>query len=144
MNKVILVGNLGSDVELRYTPGGAAVTTVSIATSEFSKDKSGERREITDWHRVVFWNRSAEILNEFCRKGSKILIEGRLKTRSWDDAGQKRFQTEVVADRLELLGSRSSSQVDDTAKSAVPASHSLDQEMPRDNFAAFDDDDIPF
>lgn len=108
VNKVILVGNLGRDAELRYTPGGAAVANFSIATTETWTDKnSGERREQTEWHRVVLWGKQAETLNEYLKKGRQIYVEGRLQTRQWDDRdGNKRYTTEVRSDRLVLLGGR--------------------------------------
>ena len=108
VNKVILVGNLGRDAELRYTPGGAAVANFSIATTETWTDKnSGERREQTEWHRVVLWGKQAEALNEYLKKGRQIYVEGRLQTRQWDDRdGNKRYTTEVRSDRLVLLGGR--------------------------------------
>ena len=108
VNKVILVGNLGRDAELRFTPGGAAVANFSIATTETWTDKnSGERREQTEWHRVVLWGKQAETLNEYLKKGRQIYVEGRLQTRQWDDRdGNKRYTTEVRSDRLVLLGGR--------------------------------------
>ena len=108
VNKVILVGNLGRDAELRYTPGGAAVANFSIATKETWTDKnSGERREQTEWHRVVLWGKRAEALNEYLKKGCQIYVEGRLQTSQWNDRdGNKRYTTEVKGDRIELLGGR--------------------------------------
>lgn len=108
MNKVILVGNLGADVELRYTPGGTAVGNVRLATTETWNDKnSGERREQTEWHRVVLWGKQAETLQEYLKKGRQICVEGRLQTRSWEDRdGNKRYTTEVRSDRVVLLGGR--------------------------------------
>lgn len=105
VNKVILVGNLGRDAELRYTPGGAAVATINMATTEVWNDKSGQRQEKTEWHRVVNWGKSAESLNEYLTKGKQIYVEGRLQTRQWDDKdGNKRYTTEIRADRIVLLG----------------------------------------
>jgi len=109
VNKVILVGNLGRDPEVRYTPDGAAICNVSIATTSTWKDKnSGERREETEWHRVVFYNRLAEIAGEYLRKGRAVYVEGRLKTRKWQDkdSGQDRYATEIVADQMQMLGGR--------------------------------------
>jgi len=111
VNKVILVGNLGRDPEVRYTPDGAAICNVSIATTNTWKDKnSGERREETEWHRVVFYNRLAEIAGEYLRKGRAVYVEGRLKTRKWQDkdSGQDRYATEIVADQMQMLGGRDS------------------------------------
>jgi len=105
VNKVILVGNLGRDAELRYTPGGAAVATSNMATTEVWNDKSGQRQEKTEWHRVVLWGKSAESLAEYLTKGKQIYVEGRLQTRQWDDKdGNKRYTTEIRGDRIVLLG----------------------------------------
>ena len=109
VNKVILVGNLGSDPEVRYSPDGAAICNVSIATTSQWKDKaSGERREETEWHRVVMYNRLAEIAGEYLKKGRPVYIEGRLKTRKWQDkdTGADRYSTEIVADQMQMLGGR--------------------------------------
>ena len=105
VNKVILVGNLGRDAELRYTPGGAAVATLNMATTENWTDKSGQKQEKTEWHRVVFWGKVAESLTEYLTKGKQIYIEGRLETRQWNDKdGNKRFTTEIKGDKIVLLG----------------------------------------
>ena len=105
VNKVILVGNLGRDAELRYTPGGAAVATLNMATTEVWNDKQGQRQEKTEWHRVVLWGKSAESLAEYLTKGKQIYVEGRLQTRQWDDKdGNKRYTTEIRGDRVVLLG----------------------------------------
>jgi single-strand DNA-binding protein len=109
VNKVILVGNLGRDPEVRYSPDGAAICNVSIATTSQWKDKaSGERREETEWHRVVMYNRLAEIAGEYLKKGRSVYIEGRLKTRKWQDkdTGADRYSTEIVADQMQMLGGR--------------------------------------
>jgi len=108
INKVILVGNLGQDPEVKYMPSGGAVTNLSIATTDTWKDKStGEKRENTEWHRVVFFNRLAEIAGEYLRKGSQIYVEGNLRTRSWEDNGIKKYSTEIVAREMQMLGGRS-------------------------------------
>ena len=105
VNKVILVGNLGRDAELRYTPGGAAVATLNLATTEVWNDKGGQRQEKTEWHRIVLWGKQAESLQEYLTKGKQIYVEGRLQTRQWDDKdGNKRYTTEIKADRITLLG----------------------------------------
>jgi single-strand DNA-binding protein len=105
VNRVILVGNLGRDAELRYTPGGAPVSTLNVATTESWKDKEGQKQEKTEWHRVVLWGKSAETLAEYLVKGKQVYIEGRLQTRQWDDKeGNKRYTTEVRADNVVLLG----------------------------------------
>lgn len=108
VNKVILVGNLGRDPETRFSPDGAAICNVSLATTSQWKDKnSGERKEETEWHRIVFYNRLAEIAGEYLKKGRSIYVEGRLKTRKWQDKeGQDRWTTEIVADQMQMLGSR--------------------------------------
>jgi single-strand DNA-binding protein len=108
VNKVILVGNLGRDPETRYSTSGAAICNVTIATSRQWKDKaSGEKREETEWHRVVFYDRLAEIAGEYLKKGRPVYVEGRLKTRKWQDKeGQDRYTTEIIAEEMQLLGSR--------------------------------------
>lgn len=112
VNKVILVGNLGNDPEVRYTQGGAAITNISVATSETWKDKqTGQPQERTEWHRVVFFNRLAEIAGEYLRKGSKVYLEGSLRTRKWQDRdGQDRYTTEIVAAEMQMLDSRGAGQ----------------------------------
>ena len=126
VNKVILIGNAGGDPELRYTPSGAAVTNFNIATNESWTDKSGERQERTEWHRIVVWGRLAEICNQYLRKGSKVYIEGRLQTRSWDGQdGQKRYTTEIVAREMQMLDSRDSSDMSEPyAPQSAPAAAS--------------------
>lgn len=106
VNKVILVGNLGRDPEVRYQAGGAPVCNISIATTSTWKDKqTGERREETEWHRVVFYNRLAEIAGEYLRKGRPVYVEGRLRTRKWTGQdGQERFTTEIIAEQMQMLG----------------------------------------
>ena len=109
VNKVILVGNLGRDPEVRYSPDGAAICNVSIATTSQWKDKAtGEKREETEWHRVVFYNRLAEIAGEYLKKGRSVYVEGRLKTRKWQDkdTGADRYSTDIVADQMQMLGGR--------------------------------------
>ena len=107
INKVILVGNLGRDPETRYMPSGGAVTNVSIATSKGWKDRdSGEQKERTEWHRIVFFNKLAEIAGEYLKRGSKVYIEGELRTRDWEKDGQKHYTTEVVASEMQMLDSR--------------------------------------
>ena len=105
VNKVILVGNLGRDAELRYTPGGAAVATLNMATTEVWNDKSGQKQEKTEWHRVIFWGKVAESLTEYLTKGKQVYVEGRLETRQWNDKdGNKRYTTEIKGDKIVLLG----------------------------------------
>ena len=110
VNKVILVGNLGRDPEVRYSPDGAAMANISVATTSQWKDKqTGDKREETEWHRVTFFGRLAEVVGEYLRKGSAVYIEGRLRTRKWQDkeSGQDRYATEIVADTMQMLGGRS-------------------------------------
>jgi len=107
VNKVILIGNLGRDPETRYMPDGGAVTNVSIATTESWKDKNGEKQEKTEWHRIAFFGKLAEIAGEYLKKGSQVYVEGRLQTRKWQDKdGQDKYTTEIIADRMQMLGSR--------------------------------------
>ena len=149
LNKVILIGNLGKDPETRYMTNGDAVTNITVATSETWKDKAtGEKQEKTEWHRVTFYRRLAEIAGEYLKKGSQVYVEGRLETRKWQDKeGKDRYTTEVIADEMKMLGSRSGM--------GAPSSDS-DEERPRSaapakppsakTGAKFDDfeDDIPF
>jgi single-strand DNA-binding protein len=137
VNKVILVGNLGKDAELRYTPGGTAVATLRLATTDRFKDKDGQWKDQTEWHTVVIWDKTAESLAEYLRKGKQIYVEGRLQTRSWDDReGKKRYTTEVRGDRIVLLGGRGP-QAEREEPAAPPA------EPPREA-TELTDDDIPF
>ena len=148
VNKVILVGNLGNDPEVRYMPNGNAVANVSLATSETWKDKStGEQQEKTEWHRVVFFNRLAEIVEQYVKKGTKLYVEGRLQTRSWEQDGVKRYSTEVVANEMQMLDSRGGVSPDFSGSemAAAPTAQSSQQQAaaPPQNFDNFDDD-IPF
>jgi len=107
VNKVILIGNLGRDPETRYMPDGGAITNISVATTETWKDKAGEKQEKTEWHRVAFFGKLAEIAGEYLKKGSQVYVEGRLQTRKWQDKdGNDKYTTEIVADRMQMLGSR--------------------------------------
>lgn len=107
VNKVILIGNLGADPETRYLPSGDAVTNLRLATTDVWKDKSGEKQEHTEWHRISFFGKLAEIAGEYLKKGSPVYVEGRIRTRKWQDKeGQDRYSTEIVADRMQLLGGR--------------------------------------
>src|SRR5580693_414364 len=145
VNKVILVGNLGRDAELRYTPGGAAVATLNMATTEVWNDKGGQRQEKTEWHRVVLWGKPAESLTEYLTKGKQIYVEGRLQTRQWDDKdGNKRYTTEIRGDKIVLLGGGSGRGGGGGAARPVgdeTASHAPGQESPSEPLT---DDDIPF
>lgn len=151
VNKVILVGNLGKDPEVRYMPGGDAVANITLATTDSWKDKSGVKQEKTEWHRVSFFGRQAEVVGEYLRKGSQIYVEGRIQTRKWQDKeGQDRYTTEIVADRMQMLGGKSSGggsfEVEDNqaapARAAAPAARPAPAPA-KNNFDNFDDD-IPF
>jgi single-strand DNA-binding protein len=149
VNKVILVGNLGKDPEVKYTPGGMAVAKFSLATSFRSKDKNtGEWVDHTDWHNIVVWDKLAGIAGEYLKKGGKVYIEGRLKTDSWEDpqTKQKKYMTNVVATDLVLLGGRDGgSSGGDSSSRGSTANHDMDQRMPEAEHAApISDDDIPF
>ena len=151
VNKVILVGNLGKDPEVKYTPSGSAVAKFSIATSYRYKDKNEQWQEQTEWHNIVAWARLAEIAGEYLKKGSKVYVEGRLQTRSWDDknTNQKRYMTEVVVNDLVLLGGRGESAGDDGGRSRAASNSSFDQRVPEPEHAAaasgpITDEDIPF
>jgi single-strand DNA-binding protein len=142
VNKVILVGNLGRDAELRYTPGGAPVATLNMATTEVWNDKGGQRQEKTEWHRVVLWGKTAESLNEYLTKGKQIYVEGRLQTRQWDDKdGNKRYTTEIRGDRVVLLGGGGGgARQARGATAGVPA----DEQSMGEPASELTDDDIPF
>ena len=142
VNKVILVGNLGRDAELRYTPGGAAVATLNLATTEVWNDKGGQRQEKTEWHRIVLWGKQAESLQEYLTKGKQIYVEGRLQTRQWDDKdGNKRYTTEIKADRITLLGGGGGGRGASMDRSGAAMSHGGGDEPPMEPIT---DDDIPF
>ena len=141
INKVILVGNLGQDPEVKYTAGGAAVTTLSLATSESWKDKdTGSDQEKTEWHRVVLWRRLAEIAGEYLKKGSKVYIEGQLQTRKWEQDGQTRYTTEVVGRDMQCLDSRGGSSSDSSSYEDT-SQDTGSQNLPDSGIT---DDDIPF
>jgi single-strand DNA-binding protein len=155
VNKVILIGNLGKDPEVKYTPSGTPVAKLALATNERYKDKDGQWKDRTEWHNVVLWQRLAEIAGEYLKKGGKVYIEGRLQTRSWDDkqTNQKKYMTEVVANDLVLLGGRSegSGGGEDSggrSRSAAAAGNNFDQRTPEPEPAVastpISDEDIPF
>ncbi|MBX9585700.1 MAG: single-stranded DNA-binding protein [Gammaproteobacteria bacterium] len=152
VNKVILIGNLGNDPEVRYTPSGSAVANVNLATSETWRDKqTGELQDRTEWHRVVFFNRLAEIVGEYLRKGSKIYIEGTLRTRKWQDKnGIDRYTTEIIANEMHILDSRSGGQErgnfsDEGAVTVTQGSANAPISPPLETIGAGQfDDDIPF
>ncbi len=148
INKVILIGNLGSDPEVRYMPNGNAVTTLSVATSDSWKDKNtGEQQDRTEWHRVVFFNRLAEIAGEYLKKGSKVYIEGSIRTRKWQDKnGTDRYTTEIVGAEMQMLDAKGGM---GGSSAPMPDHHSANQSssaMPEAEAMGHDefDDDIPF
>ena len=145
VNKCILIGNIGQDPETKFMPSGGAVTNVSIATSESWKDKTtGEPKEKTEWHRVVFFNRLAEIAGEYLKKGSKVYVEGQLRTRKWQDqGGQDRYTTEIVASEMQMLDSRGDDQGGQQTRAPQQPAQQQPAQQPAqgaDNF----DGDIPF
>lgn len=146
LNKVILIGNLGADPETRYTTGGDAVCNIRLATTDTWKDKaSGETREATEWHRVVFYRRLAEIAGEYLKKGSQVYIEGRIKTRKWQDKdGQDRYTTEIEATEMKMLGGRSSEDRPIGGESNRPSTQQQRSTRPSQQTVANLDDDIPF
>ena len=151
VNKVILVGNLGRDPETRYMPDGGAITNISIATTSTWKDKSGEKQEATEWHRISFFGKLAEIAGEYLKKGSPVYVEGRIRTRKWQDkeSGQDRYSTEIVADRMQLLGSRGGGSGGAEPMTREPAAATAGgggKPQQQKKGGAFDtmDDDIPF
>lgn len=164
INKVIIIGNLGKDPEVRYTPNGSAVCNITVATSRQWKDKnSGEKQEETEWHRIVFFDRMAEIAGEYLKKGRPVYVEGRLKTRKWTDKdGVEKYTTEIMAENMQLLGGREGggggggdegggggysrgSQGGDRGERSAPASRPAAKQAPKSS-TGFDDmdDDIPF
>jgi single-strand DNA-binding protein len=155
VNKVILIGNLGKDPEVKYTPQGTPVAKITLATNERFKGKDGQWQDRTEWHNVVLWQRLAEIAGEYLKKGGKVYIEGRLQTRSWDDktSGQKKYMTEVVASDLVLLGGRGEGGGGDyqggSRAATASAGNNFDQSVPEAEHAPaasgpITDEDIPF
>jgi single-strand DNA-binding protein len=158
INKVILVGNLGADPETRYTPSGTAITTIRIATSESWKDKqTGEQQERTEWHRVKFFGRLAEIAGEYLKKGGQVYVEGRLRTEEYEKDGVKRWSTDIVADEMQMLGSKGGGGGEGgmsgggerrergpaRGPQSAPARSAPASAVPSGN-DSFDDDEIPF
>ena len=140
MNKVILIGRLGADPELKYTPNGTAQAKLNLATSERWKDNDGNNQEKTEWHRIITWRRQAEFAGEWLKKGQLVCVEGKLQTRSWEQDGQKKYMTEVVADNITMLGSKSDS--DGGKSSDAPENKGEPNEAPES--IEDDDDDLPF
>jgi single-strand DNA-binding protein len=150
VNKVILIGNLGRDPEVRSTPSGQPVASFSLATSRRWKDKNGQRQEQTEWHNIVVWGRQAEVAGQYLTKGKQIYLEGRLQTRSWDDrqTGEKKYRTEIVCDNFQMLGARG-----DAVDSHGPAAHAGGPSYDEGGYGGPgggggggepEDDDIPF
>lgn len=145
VNKVIIVGNVGRDPETRYMPSGDAVTNISVATSDRYKDKqTGEMKENTEWHRIAFFGKLAEIAGQYLKKGSQVYVEGRLRTRKWtDQSGQEKYSTEIIADSMQMLGARMAGSGD----AAEPSSRSKSSDSSANQAPAglgAMDDDIPF
>lgn len=137
VNKVILMGGLGRDPEMRYMPNGEAVANLSIATTETWKDKSGAKQEKTEWHNLVAYRRLAEVIGEYCKKGSQIYVEGKLQTRSWEKDGVKRYSTEIIVDTMQMIGGNKEGQA---GKESAPKRESVQSGGGFDDF----DNDIPF
>lgn len=149
VNKVILIGNLGKDPELKYTPSGTAFAKFSLATNERYKDKAGEWQDRTEWHNIVAWQRTAEIAAEYLKKGRSVYVEGRIQTRSWDDkqSGQKKYITEIVANDLVLLGGPREGSEGGGGRGRPAAAASAEPSAPPENpaqGAEITDEDIPF
>ena len=146
INKAIIVGRLGRDPEMRYTPDGTAVANFSVATSEEWKDKnSGEKKERTEWHRIVAWRRLGEICGEYLSKGRQVYVEGKLQTRSWEQDGVTRYSTEIVATDVQFLGGREDTGGSGGGRGGRPArNQGADQGYPEPPMANTQDDDIPF
>jgi single-strand DNA-binding protein len=152
VNKVILIGNLGKDPEVKYTPSGTAVAKFSLATNERYKDKNGEWQDRTEWHNIVAWQRTAEIAGEYLKKGRTVYIEGRLRTDSWEDKNthEKKYRTEIVVSDLVLLGGGQRGEGEETGgggRSRAASANTMDQRGPSEDFtqsAEITDEDIPF
>src|SRR5215472_12549536 len=147
VNKVILVGNLGRDAELRFTPGGTAVSTINMATTEVWNDKGGQRQEKTEWHRIVLWGKSAESLSEYLVKGKQIYVEGRLQTRKWQDKdGNDKYSTEIRSDRIVLLSGGGGGGARQQQRPAAAGAHAGGEhvEPMGEPVSELTDDDIPF
>lgn len=141
INKVILVGNVGKDPDVRYLDSGVAVANFPFATSETYKNKNGEKVTTTEWHNIVLWRGLAEVVEKYVKKGSQLYIEGKIRTRSWDDRdGNKRYTTEIIADTMQMLGRRS----DESASPQSPDEEVPANEMNEENNTTEETDDLPF
>lgn len=149
VNKVILIGNLGKDPELRYTPGGQPVATFSLATTERRTDKTGQKKETTEWHNIVFFGKTAELVNQYLKKGRSCYIEGKITTRSWDDRdGNKKYKTEIIGNTVQFLGGGGGSSNGPvpgaTPEGAASPEPEFDQSLPAEPSAPGASDDLPF
>jgi single-strand DNA-binding protein len=145
LNKVMLIGNLGRDPEIRYTQNGTAVANFTMATTDRWTDGTGERREKTEWHRIVVWAKQAEIVGEYLKKGRQVYVEGSLQTREWTDReGQKRYTTEVRAQRVQMLGSRGESRPSEPTPVAAGQDDLQGSSAADPGTGGYNDDDIPF
>lgn len=143
LNKAMIIGRLGKDPELKYTPSNTAVANMSVATTMAWKDQSGEQQEKTEWHRIVVWRKQAEFVGEYLKKGAKVYVEGRIETRSWDDQdGVKRYMTEIIAEKLETLGSKGDSGEGTTQQSQEDQSNEYADNFKGDSNVP--EDDLPF
>jgi single-strand DNA-binding protein len=145
VNKVLLIGRLGNNPEIRYTNTGTAVANFNLATSESWNDKQGQKQERTEWHRVVVWGKLAELCEKYLAKGRQCFVEGRLQTRSWDDKdGNKRYTTEIVASTVQFLGGPNASAPQASAGAAMAGMSEPAGDMPQVQESAFTEDEIPF
>jgi single-strand DNA-binding protein len=145
-NRVVLIGNVGKEPEIRYTGTGIAVATFSLATSELWRDKDGNQQERTDWHNIVAWRKLAEIIQEIVHKGSRVLVEGKIQNRSYEKGGEKRYITEIIADNILLLDSREGTAAPPSAFGSNPSrqQHQRDDSTSAAAFDTLSDDDLPF
>jgi single-strand DNA-binding protein len=142
VNKVILIGHLGGDPQMRFTPNGTPVAQFNLATTERFNDRNGERQERTEWHRIVAWSRLAEICNQYLKKGKQVYIEGRLQTRQWEDqSGNKRYTTEIIANTMIMLG-RAGDVAEDVPSQSAPTEQA--EPTPSGSSGASGEDDLPF
>ncbi len=142
VNKVILIGHLGADPQMRFTPNGTPVAQFNLATTERFNDRNGERQERTEWHRIVAWSRLAEICNQYLKKGKQVYVEGRLQTRSWEDqSGNKRYTTEIVANNMIMLG-RAGDVAEEVPSQSAPAEET--EQSPSGSGTTSNEDDLPF
>jgi single-strand DNA-binding protein len=149
VNKVILIGNVGSDPEIRYSEGGDPVANFSLATSETWNDKNGEKQEKTEWHKIVIWRKLAEVVKEYVKKGDKLYLEGKLQTRQWDKEGTTMYTTEVQVFQMEMLGSKEGASGGGSnhakqSQSPPPGQGSTPNNSPSASQAGIDEDDLPF